>query len=193
MNIITPIQWPLAQPQTRPLSRLRSRFELGSPQRVLGDLSTEVRLLGADTARLTCSTRFTFEWSQSGRAAEAGVALYFGRGGHTLVFACDRYSTITANVIAITKHIAALRAIDRHGVGALDQVFVGYRALPERTDARDCYAVLGVTATATGAEMQAAFRRQAKRAHPDAGGSDAAMAELNNAYEQAQAQHRTAQ
>ena len=190
MKIITPIQWPLAQPKTPPQSRLRSRFELGSPQRVIGELSTELRLLGTDTARLTCSTQFTNEWSQSGRATEAGVALYFGREGHTLVFACDHYSTITANVVAITKHIAALRAIDRYGVGSLDQVFAGYRALPERTDARDCYAVLGVTATATEAEIQAAFRRQAKRAHPDAGGSDAAMAELNNAYEQAQAQLR---
>lgn len=190
MKIITPIQWPLSQPKTPPQSRLRSRFELGFPQRVIGELSTELRLLGADTARLTCSTHSTFEWSQSGRAAEAGVALYIGREGHTLVFACDRYSTTTANVIAITKHIAALRAIDRHGVGALDQVFVGYRALPERTDSHDCYAVLGVTAAATQAEIQAAYRSRALVLHPDRGGSNAAMAELSNARDQALAQLR---
>lgn len=190
MKIITPIQWPLAQPKTPPQSRLRSRFELGSPQRVLGELSTELRLLGADTARLTCSTQFTFEWSQSGRAAEAGVALYFGREGSTLIFACDHYSTITANVIAITKHIAALRAIDRYGVGSLDQVFVGYRALPERTEARDCYTVLGVSATASLAEIQAAYRGRALILHPDRGGSNAEMAELTNARDQALAQLR---
>lgn len=190
MNIITPIKWPLGQPQTRPLSRLRSRFELGSPQRSLGELFTELRLLGADTARLTCSTQSPLEWSQPGRAAEAGVALYFGRDGHTLVFACDHYSTITANIIAITRHIAALRAIDRYGVGSLDQVFVGYRALPERTEARDCYAVLGVSATATQAEIQAAYRGHALVLHPDRGGSNAAMAELSNARDQALAQLR---
>ncbi len=190
MKIITPIKWPLGQPRTRPHSRLSSRFELGSPQRVLGKLCNELRLLGADSARLTCNTPTTFEWSESGHIAEIGVALYFGREGHTMVFACDHYSTITANVIAITKHIAALRAIDRYGVGTLDQAFVGYRALPERTEARDCYTVLGVSAAASLTEIQAAYRSRALVLHPDLGGSNAEMAELTNARDQALAQLR---
>lgn len=44
------------------------------------------------------------------------------------------------------------------------------------------YKVLGVSETATQAEIKSAYRRQAKLAHPDAGGSEKKMQELNQAY-----------
>ena len=50
----------------------------------------------------------------------------------------------------------------------------------------DPFAVLGVTPGASGEEVAAAYRRLAKRWHPDrAGGQDAArrMAEINAAYD----------
>ena len=50
----------------------------------------------------------------------------------------------------------------------------------------DPFAVLGVTPGASGEEIAAAYRRLAKRWHPDrAGGQDAArrMAEINAAYD----------
>jgi DnaJ-class molecular chaperone len=52
---------------------------------------------------------------------------------------------------------------------------------------RDPYEVLGVTKTASAAEIKSAFRRQAKKLHPDANKHDpraaARFAELNAAYE----------
>jgi DnaJ-like protein len=49
----------------------------------------------------------------------------------------------------------------------------------------DPFAVLGVSPGATAAEVTAAYRRQAKRWHPDRAGGDAArrMAEINAAYD----------
>jgi DnaJ-like protein len=49
----------------------------------------------------------------------------------------------------------------------------------------DPFAVLGVSPGATAAEVAAAYRRQAKRWHPDRAGGDAArrMAEINAAYD----------
>jgi hypothetical protein len=49
----------------------------------------------------------------------------------------------------------------------------------------DPFAVLGVASTATLAELRAARRRLAQRLHPDHGGDEASMRELNAAYEQA--------
>jgi len=51
----------------------------------------------------------------------------------------------------------------------------------------DPYAVLGVAPTATLAELRAARRRLAQRLHPDHGGDEASMRELNAAFERAMA------
>jgi molecular chaperone DnaJ len=48
---------------------------------------------------------------------------------------------------------------------------------------RDPYAVLGVAATATAAEIKAAYRALVKQHHPDAGGDDQTILALNAAWE----------
>ena len=50
-------------------------------------------------------------------------------------------------------------------------------------DPQDYYSVIGVSANADEDEMRAAYRAQARRLHPDLGGSAEAMKILNNAYE----------
>ncbi len=46
----------------------------------------------------------------------------------------------------------------------------------------DPYRVLGIPPSASAAELRAAYRRQARRRHPDHGGSTEDMARLNAAY-----------
>jgi curved DNA-binding protein CbpA len=46
----------------------------------------------------------------------------------------------------------------------------------------DYYNVLGVSSSATAAEIKTAYHQAAKRAHPDAGGSAEAMQRVNEAY-----------
>jgi curved DNA-binding protein CbpA len=47
----------------------------------------------------------------------------------------------------------------------------------------DAYGVLGLPPTATPVEVAAAYRRLAKEWHPDRGGGDRRMAEINAAYD----------
>lgn len=49
--------------------------------------------------------------------------------------------------------------------------------------AKDYYDILGVSRTASADEIKKAFRRQARKHHPDAGGSEERFKELNEAYE----------
>lgn len=55
--------------------------------------------------------------------------------------------------------------------------------LPRSSSARDPYQVLGVAASASGAEIKAAYRALVKQHHPDAGGDEHRILELNAAWE----------
>jgi molecular chaperone DnaJ len=56
-------------------------------------------------------------------------------------------------------------------------------SVPASSSARDPYQVLGVAATASAAEIKAAYRALVKRHHPDAGGDDQTILALNAAWE----------
>ena len=71
------------------------------------------------------------------------------------------------------------RAIERHG-GAeiLDRAFTGFVALPAPEQP---FQVLGVSAQASRAEIETAYRRLASEHHPDRGGDAQQMARINAA------------
>lgn len=123
-------------------------------------------------------------YSNQGEPADPGVAVYFrlGAARKPRVLACDKWDRVADNIAAIAGHIEAIRAVDRYGVGSLDQAFAGYAALPANT-AADWRAVLGFPAGSrpTWADVEERFRAAARRAHPDAGGSQDEFARLTEA------------
>ena len=96
--------------------------------------------------------------------------------------ACDRWDRVEDNLYAIGKHIEAVRAQGRYGVGSVDRAFEGYLALPGRPG---WWQILGVPRTASAAEIAQAFERAAFKAHPDRGGSADEMARINIARAEA--------
>jgi len=116
---------------------------------------------------------------------DPGVAVYFRLDGRDIALACDRWNRVADNIVALAKHIEAMRGMDRWGVGTARQAFAGYEALPAP---EQWWQVLGVPASAGIDEINRAWRDRAAAAHPDRGGSDAAMAQLNAARDQGRAE-----
>jgi len=122
------------------------------------------------------------------RPADQAIAIYFARRGKPYVMACDRYLRAEDNMRSLTLAIEAMRQLERHGGGVMmERAFEGFAALAAPSE-EPWWTVLGVTATATRAEIEAAWRKLAAANHPDRGGSDVAMARINTARDRALAE-----
>lgn len=205
-----PLTWPPAWKRTPAAQRKPAAFhkmrteytQTGSykqKQRLtVGDasamLSLELRRLGA--ARITVSSNLKrrsdgeIRGEQMKMLDDPGVAVYFTLKGAARVLACDKWSSAADNLAAIAHHIDALRAVDRYGVGFLEQAFAGYTALPPAVG-HDWRIVLGFGAQELVSPniVNDRFRKLAAKAHPDVAGGDASeMARLNAARDVALAE-----
>lgn len=124
---------------------------------------------------------------------DPGVAIYFsdaGEGEASYVLPCDAWSSLAGNLKAIAITVRDLRRIGKRGVPDFQQrAYSGFKALPGEGESAGSswWEVLDVTRAASMDEIDRAFRREAKRAHPDRGGSRSAWDALQQAYEQAKA------
>lgn len=123
------------------------------------------------------------------RVDDPGVAVYFARDGQGHCIACDQYVSVIANLRAIGKTVEALRGIERWGGKQLmDRTMHAFAALPESTSAQGWWQVLQVSPQASRETIEAVYRAQAKRLHPDVEGGDAeAFKRLQEAYAEAMA------
>jgi hypothetical protein len=125
--------------------------------------------------------------SDQGEPTDPGAAIYWQKPGQPMrVMAIDIYARTRDNVAAVAATLDALRKIERHG-GAqiLDRAFTGFTALPAPSGPK-WWEVLQIDRTAATPEIiKAKHRALAAHRHPDTGGSDHQMAELNRARDQA--------
>jgi hypothetical protein len=128
-----------------------------------------------------------FPRTDRGEPRDPGVAVYWQTKGQPMrVMPIDIYDRTRDNIAAIAATLEAMRKIERHG-GAqiLDRAFSGFIALP-KPSGPDWWEVLKLErAKATREIIVARHRELARARHPDAGGSDHQMAELNRARDQA--------
>jgi len=188
-----PLQWPTGWKRTH--FRTSARFASRQPDRhgqvatrmitlnqAMLRLQREADLLGAANVCLSTNVELRLDGNpRSGQAqpADPGAALYFQLAGKDRCLACDKWNRVEDNVAALAAHIAAIRAVDRYGVGTMEQAFTGYVALPP--PAEDWRAVLGLSNGAGREEVQAAYLKLAREHHPDRGGDPLQMARINQA------------
>jgi hypothetical protein len=190
-----PLQWPPGRARTGQWSREHAKFDV-SFARARDNIVREVQLLaggrwGPD-AQLVISTNVALRrdglpLANQRQPDDPGVAAYFLYKKRSMSFACDRWQKVEHNMQAIAKTIEALRGIARWGTGdMLEAAFTGFTALPAPGTSRDWWEVLGVLRSASVDDCRAAFRRLASEHHPDRGGNQARMAEVNAAWAKAQ-------
>lgn len=178
-----PLQWPRGVPRTEFRERGRFKKDL-TVHRAIKRVEDEVRrIAGADIYTLVISSNMA--GTTRSRPDDPGIGVYFvrrdGKGNEkTLCFPCDRYREVAQNIAAVAAHLEAIRAIERWGVGTIEQLFSGFAALP--APGADWRSVLGLDGEEVDKELiEFTYRELAKKAHPDRGGSHDEFVRLQEA------------
>lgn len=181
-----PLYWPENWPRRPGNKRQRSRFNQ-TRQRAAQHLVWEIeRLRGRQIILSTniATRRDGLPYASGPEPADPGVAAWFTLNGQQQCFPCDRWDRVADNMHAIELSIAALRGLERWGAKTMvEAAFKGFAALPPPgvSNWRD---VLGRDIS-NRSEAIERYRELALERHPDHGGSDAMMADLNAARDAA--------
>lgn len=149
----------------------------------------EMRLFGGKNLIISSNLRLKKDglpYSNQKQPEDTGVAVYFTWEDEQKVIACDSFDKVGCNLWAIAKTIEAMRGIDRWGCSEIiTKAFTGFTALPESTNGSMWWQVLGISENADQGQKKEAYRRLAKKYHPDIIGNDSEFKRINAAYEQA--------
>lgn len=175
--------YPLTWPDHIPRSRAREKGKFSATlTTALNNVQASLRLFAKDSGKalsgLVISSNVTLG---AERPDDPGVAVWFTWDGLSVCIPVDRYQTVAANLQAIHHVIEARRVELRHGTLALVRAsFSGFKALPPARG-EHWSEILKVPKDARPEDIEGAYRREAKKAHPDAGGTNEMMAKLNAA------------
>lgn len=204
-----PLHWPEGWPRTPAhLRKFNWQLKTATFERSMAQLMAEVRMLGGRELVISSNLplrRDGLPYVQTRRIEDPGVAVYFRRGQRRVAMARDAFDNVAHNLRSLGLAIEHLRGLERHGGGTMmDRAFDGFAQLPPPDGAngggaaprdRDWWDVLEIAGQVDAlrgfppdlqrAAIDAAYKGQARKRHPDAGGSEAAMVELNRARDQA--------
>jgi hypothetical protein len=184
-------------------TRCRKASQFSSPYpATLELLERELGMLGARDAVLQLALteadiRTDGLPRANARPAHPGVVVSFESRHGPLQYATDVFDDWRDNLRAIALSLEALRRVDRYGISKRGEQYTGWRALPaggnghQRDRSESARFILrcagladdevNVAGVLDGTSLHAVYRLAARRAHPDAGGSNAAFSELEQA------------
>lgn len=184
MTTAYPLAWPPGFPRTPSARRERSNFRT-TYANALENVRKSLIAFGRDSGKKIADPILSSNVDFMGQVKDSdpGVAVWFVWDGLQVCIPVDRYIHAASNLQAIHHILEARRTELRHGTLALVRAtFEGFRALPAP---KHWAGALGVSKQATPEQITTAYRDKARTAHPDVGGSSAAMAELNSARDAA--------
>lgn len=188
-----PLAWPVGWKRTPADRRVRSSFKARGVWITTGaaipQLMAELRRLGVPHDQWVLSTNLQLRVDglprgDQGEPKDPGAAVYFRmrEGGKPKVFACDKWKRVGENVVSIARHIECLRAVDRYGVGEMEQVLAGYTALPPSAEDWRSVFGFGPDESPKFSEVERRYRPMMAACHPDKPDGDSLQAaRLNTA------------
>ena len=191
-----PLAWPDGWPRTPDWKRESDQRFGGKvyglmPGRVRDQLVDELGRLGAKNVVISTNVALRQDglpYASQKAISDPGVAVYFTLKNRPLAMARDRFKSVAGNMRSLTLAIEAMRQLERHGGSTMmERAFQGFAAIAPPDWKKPWREVFGVKPDWRG-DIQALYREKARNRHPDAGGSDTLMAELNVAYGEAKAE-----
>lgn len=184
MTTAYPLTWPHAIPRVDPNRRANSLFKT-ELMPALKNVQSSLRRFGEATGKAVSNVVISSNYSLGVHNPEdPGVAVWFVWDGQERCIAVDRYPKLAHNLQAI-HHVLEARVTEaRHGgLRIVQQTFTGFLALPAPIEmgGKTCWQILDIPPYAPRERIEEAFRSLATTLHPDKGGSEADMAELNAA------------
>lgn len=190
-----PLEWPDGWARHKGERDNDRRFRGPTYQwdRIVRGLTEELQRIGAKKDSIVISTnqpvrRDGYPYAQERVIRDPGVAIYFMRDKRAMVMAQDRFNTVIGNMRSLTMAIEGLRQMERHGgASMMERAFTGFLAITPPDWKKPWREVLGFKPDdrVDAAKLRSAFLAKAKERHPDNGGDDTLMAELNVAFEEA--------
>ena len=180
-----PLAWPDGVARTASGRRLKSPFRTAYASAV-ENVADSLRLFQRDAGVKIEHVVLSSNVDMINRnPPDPGAAAWFKMDGQFVAFGVDRFLDVAANVQAIHHIIEARRTELKYGgLAIVRQTFKAFLALPAPPRSQ-WWDVLQCRPDAPPDLIEAQFRRLARDRHPDAGGSVAAMSELNVARDQA--------
>lgn len=181
MTTSYPLSWPPGFPRTKIREKGQFRTDYDS---ALRNVQRALRQFMNDSGKPISNPVLSSNMDLlNSSPSDPGVAVWFTWDNIQVCIPVDRYTTPASNLQAIHHIIEARRVELRHGTLALVRAtFEGFRALPAPKHWSD---VLKLPRNATREDVIRAWKDRAKESHPDAGGSDSLMAEINSARDTA--------